>query len=51
VICELSDPVKREGNLFFCGGREDRVYSFILRIKLYDLKTEVNQNKVKLRIN
>ncbi len=27
-----------------------RLYSFILKIKLYDLKTEVNQNKVKLRI-
>ncbi len=27
------------------------MYSFILRIKLYDLKTEVNQNKVKLKIN
>ncbi len=27
-----------------------RLYSFILRIKLYDLKTEVNQDKVKLRI-
>jgi hypothetical protein len=26
------------------------LYSFILRIKLYDLKTEVNQNKVKLKI-
>jgi hypothetical protein len=26
------------------------MYSFILRIKLYDLKTEVNQNKVKLKI-
>jgi hypothetical protein len=28
----------------------DLLYSFILRIKLYDLKTEVNQNKVKLKI-
>jgi hypothetical protein len=28
----------------------DQLYSFILRIKLYDLKTEVNQNKVKLKI-
>jgi hypothetical protein len=27
------------------------LYSFILKIKLYDLKTEVNQNKVKLIIN
>jgi hypothetical protein len=27
------------------------LYSFILRIKLYDLKTEVNQNKVKLKVN
>ena len=28
-----------------------RLYSFILKIKLYDLKTEVNKNKVKLIIN
>ncbi len=26
------------------------LYSFILRIKLYDLKTEVNQSKIKLKI-
>ncbi len=25
------------------------LYSFILKIKLYDLKTEVNRNKVKIR--
>ncbi len=27
---------------------DDELYSFILKIKLYDLKTELNQNKVKL---
>ncbi len=32
------------------GSIADIMYSFILKIKLYDLKTEVNQNKVKLRI-
>jgi hypothetical protein len=30
--------------------REWPLYGFILKIIPYDLKTEVNQNKVKLRI-
>ncbi len=34
----------------YCTARVANLYSFILRIKLYDLKTEVNQNKVKLKI-
>jgi hypothetical protein len=39
VVLFLFDPTSQFG-----------LYSFILRIKLYDLKTEVNQDKVKLRI-
>jgi hypothetical protein len=42
-ICAMMHPASIGNAVQICS-----VYSFILKIKLYDLKTEVNQNKVKL---
>ena len=48
---ELSFPRKLPSSVASSPpARIANLYSFILRIKLYDLKTEVNQNKVKLKI-